>query len=62
MTLCSKGYSVQNLAFELPAGLLVPGDNEVSISAPGGTDAPFDIVDVLILFELELSALRLEAQ
>jgi len=40
------GSIEQRLSFEVPAGLLQPGDNTVSVAAPGGTDAQFDIVVV----------------
>ena len=40
------GSIEQRLSLEVPAGLLQPGDNTVSIAAPGGTDAQFDIVVV----------------
>ena len=40
------GSIEQRLSFEVPAGLIQPGDNTVSVAAPGGTDAQFDIVVV----------------
>jgi len=38
-----EGATVQTLDLALPAGLLVPGVNEVAITAPGETEARFDI-------------------
>jgi len=40
------GSVEQNLSFDLPAGLIQPGANTVTVSAPGGTDAQFDIIAV----------------
>jgi len=46
-----EGESVQTLDLSLPAGLLVPGANEVTVTAPGGTDAAVDhsLVDTITL-------------
>ena len=46
-----EGATVQTLELALPAGLLVPGANEVAITAPGETEAQFDIslIDTLAL-------------
>jgi len=45
------GQAVRMMDLEVPAGLLVPGENNVRVLAPGGTDAPFDLflVDTLAL-------------
>ena len=36
----------KDISLQLPAGMLVPGDNEVTVALPGGTEAPADLVEV----------------
>jgi len=46
-----EGQTVEILDLALPDGLLVLGENEVTVTAPGGTDAQFDVslVDTVAL-------------